>query len=317
MDSQTAVALLQALGAKQIQKSSEWVRSSCVLAKWTHAKGSDSHPSFGIKLGTKSHYYCFACQKHGSPMDLVLELMHLNKDKEVPLDLVTAFQLADEPEPEGYTPVEDWKATPDVKPMILWDEEWLKSFPLAWETAKGKAYLESRKVTKQIALELEIRYDASKDTICFPVRNRDGQLIGMRGRFLHESTNRFHDYAWQGHRNHHLWLNAHRVDLLEPVLVVESSFDLARCFRHYQNVTAPLAAGISAESVSWLKSAISITLFFDNDQGGTLAADKMIKYLGKFIPVTVLEYPEGTEGEDPGSLPEAVLTDMLKQHLPV
>ena len=317
MDSTNAVALLQALGAKQIQKSSEWVRSACPLARWKHAKGTDSHPSFGIKLGKKSHYYCFACQENGSLTDLVLELMHLNKDKTVPMDFATAFELADEPEPEGYDPAPDWKATPDHKPEVIWPEEWLSSFPLAWETDKGQTYLKSRKITKQVALELEIRYDFSKDTICFPVRNRDGSLIGMRGRYLHESTARFHDYACAGKRNPHLWLNAHRIDLLEPVLVVESSFDLARCFRYYQNVTAPLAAGFSAESLSWLTSAIDVTLFFDNDQGGKLATKKFMKHLADFIPVSVLEYPEGMDGEDPGSLPEEVLVEMLRQRLPV
>lgn len=47
--------------------TSDYIQISCPFAKWTHTKGTDSHPSFSIRCvdGEPSTYQCFTCHEKG------------------------------------------------------------------------------------------------------------------------------------------------------------------------------------------------------------------------------------------------------------
>ena len=41
--------VVERMGITSVKKNGDWVMLSCPLAPWTHAGGTDSRPSFGIK----------------------------------------------------------------------------------------------------------------------------------------------------------------------------------------------------------------------------------------------------------------------------
>lgn len=48
----------------------DWINFSCPLAPWTHEKGRDRSPSFGISLSEISAFNCYTCHHHGTLSDL-------------------------------------------------------------------------------------------------------------------------------------------------------------------------------------------------------------------------------------------------------
>lgn len=60
---------LAILGIKmphKIKPGGKWINFSCPLAQWTHEKGTDRSPSFGISLSPISAFSCYACHHHGT-----------------------------------------------------------------------------------------------------------------------------------------------------------------------------------------------------------------------------------------------------------
>lgn len=69
------------LGLENVQADEQrgWVRASCPFAPWTHKRGTDSNPSFGMSTGDPAQgggpgYHCLACGQSGSLFDLVFAL---------------------------------------------------------------------------------------------------------------------------------------------------------------------------------------------------------------------------------------------------
>ena len=64
--------VLRKLGAERFTYSSDWVMTNCVLAKWTHEKGRDSNPSFGVRESSGiSGAHCFSCKFSGGLISLI------------------------------------------------------------------------------------------------------------------------------------------------------------------------------------------------------------------------------------------------------
>jgi len=54
--------ILEELGLKMSHRWEDWVMLKCPFAEWTHSKGTDTNPSFGIKINDtgNSGYHCFS-----------------------------------------------------------------------------------------------------------------------------------------------------------------------------------------------------------------------------------------------------------------
>ena len=65
MKTWSCVQFLKLIGSSEvvISDDEQWVRGNCPLAPFTHAKGVDENPSFGIKVNEdgESGYHCFTC----------------------------------------------------------------------------------------------------------------------------------------------------------------------------------------------------------------------------------------------------------------
>jgi len=71
------VELLGIFGAEDIEIRGAKIHSSCPLARWTHAGGTDGHPSFGIYRSSHGNlrYKCLACGAAGSMRGLYWQMM--------------------------------------------------------------------------------------------------------------------------------------------------------------------------------------------------------------------------------------------------
>jgi DNA primase len=63
------LSLLGIRGYGKFRPGDKWVNFSCPLAPWTHEKGTDRSPSFGISLSEISAYSCYTCHHHGTLSD--------------------------------------------------------------------------------------------------------------------------------------------------------------------------------------------------------------------------------------------------------
>lgn len=301
MDHDLAEAFLSALGCESVQVSETWVRASCPLAHWNHASGKDSHPSFGLQVGTKTFCHCFACGYKGSPTDLVLEIRHKTQLTGVPVgvDLGAALQLAQQESAIGFTLQKDWAWKKVLPHAQIWPENWITSFFPVTLFSEPMAYLQQRNVTTAQALEFGLRYDQVRKGILFPLRNRQGSLIGARGRML-QGDLKYFDYKYKNLSNakYALW-NLERASYSKPLVLVEGTFDALSVARVYLNVVACLGVSIPKEKLSLLKNFLEIWVFFDQDQAG-LEGYRRVKQALKGIPVRRVTY-QGP-AKDPGEM---------------
>lgn len=209
------------------------------------------------------------------------------------MDLAAAFALLDS-EPVYYWQDVDGDDQPEQMVVTPWPEWWLTSFKPALMVPSARDYLTGRGVSPALMQAFDIRYDSARHAVCFPVRNRDGELCGMRGRFIvPRNERRYHDYDYKGQRNTHLlWFNEDRLDWSRTVVVCEGAFDAVAIYRWYRNVTSGLSATMSLSKISELANAVEVVCCFDPDEAGRLAYQKVRKVLSPGTVVRSVTWPE-------------------------
>jgi 5S rRNA maturation endonuclease (ribonuclease M5) len=293
------IELLGALGSHALQHEGEWVQASCPGAFARHAHGHDSNPSFGINVvdDGKSGFNCFACGLKGRDLnDLLIELHHEAKQHDHKgIDFAKARQIVAQEDDIGYV-AHEWKDTSDVKVFEPWPEWYLDDYKPAWGHLPARDYLMARNVYRKTAKELDIRYDAKRDMVCFPIRHRSGFLAGLRGRSL--TTKRYFDHVWNGNNNTSVVLYGESwIDPLKPLVVVEGPFDLAVVYPHYKNVCAIFMASINKRKMATIELAASVLAMTDSDMAG----EQVFWHLRDVMPDTQrVQIPEGKK--DPGEM---------------
>lgn len=303
-----------AVGTRVESVSGDWARCRCPLAPWTHDSGKDSHPSFAVQYGDniESGFNCYACEA-GSLHKLILLLDRFGA-KKPKFDLKQAMHLwAQEEDGDAPLVFMDDEAVDHPLADNVWPESFLNTFMPAWKVPIAMEYLNARPVRSKVAHALDIRWDLQRRTVCFPVRNWQGQLVGLRGRYIDPDNGaRYHDYGYRGVRNKLPWYGESTVDVDKPVLMVESVFDYASAYRVYKNVLAPLTVGLSDDKCRRVRNAFEIVTLFDNGKGGDKGRDKLRKGLPDSI-ITNITPPSSCS--DPGDMTKKQLRKALKKHI--
>jgi DNA primase len=262
-----------------------WVKAPCPLARWTHQSGKDSNPSFGISIkpGERSHYHCFACSS-GSLQELAGALvMHLQKHAPENLKLYPINQIFQivEDEELAVIPLPDYEDTQSspYEDFQEWPQYFIESFP-EWRYSKDCVdYLKKRGVTKEQAIQHDIRWDPHHRRAVFPYRSVYGKLAGARGRAVDDVEFKHFDYTWNGVNNAGLvWYNEEVFNNEQPIVVVEGQFDCLAVERCYPHVIANLTAKPSPFKMKRLQSAEGLIFMTDNDKAGNAAMEKYIAY---------------------------------------
>lgn len=307
------------------RQSAGWQGVHCPLAPWRHDHGTDRDPSLGIHVAGKQlipRVWCFSCQFAGDLEDLLLTLRRLsgdfsNQGYADAYALLCAVKDADQTIVEH----EEQEETNPENIVFEFPQFWLDSFKPLSSSLEGTAYLtHSRKQGTHpfgIIKHLDLRWDAIERRVCFPIRNRLQQLVGLHGRAIDDDgLPRYRMYSFAGHNNPQFWYGESWVTEDRPVVVVESVFDLARVYQCYRNVCCALTASASEARIYRLVGLCPtdrwITMY-DHGKAGDRARAKFSKVLNnKFVrhlPVTESQ-------KDPGQMSLAEIMEALTPHVP-
>ena len=296
---------------------SDWVNTPCPLAPWRHKHGSDSRPSFGIKIveNGSSFCSCFSCHFSGSLGKLV-SILDGYRGTRSPMAL---YALVDQEQfsfvPPKFGELAAQEAQPEYYPDSLFEGAW----DAAWDVPQAKAYLQSRKcpISESTAAKLELLWDDEDDRVMFPVRGLGGELYGFTGRAINPLRNpKIKDYA--GLPKKHLILGCHLWEPLRPVIIVEGLFAYASLIERgvdgRYNVGALLGSVMTEQKAELIKNFFApVYLMLDPDDAGrlgtwgdqpsdeaitTIAPNSAVGRLLGSVSVSVTTCPEGVDDVD-------------------
>lgn len=294
-----------------------WVIATCPFAPWTHDAGVDNKPSFGVqhyKPGKTQIYNCFSCGEAGAVDDLVFEIRdHYKQKKNVKYQISKALEVlvADEDDDLDIDVPDYDEPIVDPEEVIYWPEFYLDSFKSVFAFEKAVKYLETRQINGATARFLDLRFDTSRQRVCFPIRDWGDQLIGLHGRTIGDHPMPYYAYGYENRRNKMPWLGESWVDLDKTIVLVESVFDLAAVHRVYRNVMCPLSSGFNDNKVRRIDDGVQYVTFFDHGTGGNHARDRIDKVMqspyAHVIPTK--------ENGDPGNMSGKQIQVALQMHI--
>lgn len=305
-----------------LKRGSRWMNISCPFAPWTHARGSDSHPSFGITVNpdSRSHYKCLACGVKGSLSSLPTKLGGYRKQNYSALRLdAEMMELA----AGANRPLPDWDDA--ILPEGEADHETYLPNPAAlhsYPRAIGVPYLRQRGLLFPAVYKLGLRYDAFQRRVLFPVFDNLDRFRGLTGRSTLSGNNatrgsnpKVRDYYRLPKRELFLGLPGPQKGRR---IIGEGLFDYAKFVQAgFPASRAILGTSLTEEKVNTLiAEAEPVYFFMDNDLAGwialfgTLDDDQEIMdtsnawafRLFEELPVWIVPYQKQLDGTDPGSL---------------
>lgn len=293
MNVETLERLLRDLGIPQdLDHDATKFQVSCPLAPWTHEKGTDNKPSMLVDIGEKMpRYHCFACKSHGWLSTLVKNYNKLANGR-VPVNSYFSKFAHLRPGVRRKRKVEPAMPLPEHLMNGLFDFT---------EYEDAIAYLESRDIDTNVAIEYNIKYDPERDMVVFPVYNARGQFMGAVGRSLQEK--RFHNYF---HFKTAATLGG--IDKLkEPkrIFVVEGWIDLLTAapwvLEYDGGIVCTWTSRMSAGQAALLSSFDStIYCLYDSDRAGEEGWQSIVSYFGSISGNRVrrMRLPEGYDVND-------------------
>lgn len=312
------VLLLEAIHAKKIHvKHNGWVECCCPLAKWTHDKGTDHTPSFGVSVNDQgtSYYKCFSC-KSGTLEHLIQTLEYYNKGSE-DYDFGNCYKILANQVDELPLPEYDIDR-PVEQAFEEWPSYWLDLFMPAQNVPVALEYLQSRNLTVAEIQSYQLRYDHSKDMVVCPYYNVFGKFAGARGRSIFkgvEGWEKHYAYKWNGKDNTGIvWFNETCLNLPGPVVVVEGQFDCFNVLKVYPKTVANLTALPRWAKMKKLGDCPLIIQIPDNNKAGELSIEKYYEFSKKIgVAFRVLHLDHGVV--DAGECHSEYLKDKILQFI--
>lgn len=308
-------AFLLALGGKPEQYSGGgWIKCPCLLAPYTHKNGKDNNPSFGLSVGEAkvSKFNCFTCRS-GSPEELLQTLEHYSGGS--PQYNFAAARAMLQQETVDVFPLAPFaEFQHDItQEFFEWPAWFVDTYPEAWDNQAAMDYLTKRGVSVAEAFFFDLRWDHTRNMVCFPFRNVHGKLAGMRGRCIYPEGQQHYDYTWNKVNNTGLvWYNEQVLNAEKPVIVVEGQFDCLRVQRVYPYSLANLTAKAMYAKVKKLVQAPGVILMLDNDKTGQDAIARYEEYFKLFnIPYQIVFPSE--DAKDPDAWGETAIAEALKE----
>ena len=164
-------------------------------------------------------------------------------------------------------------------------------------------YFEGRGYSKSILAKYQFGYDKLQKRAVFPIRNENGELVGMIGRDVtDESLVKFMVYNYNDKLEVEGWDRGEVVHFSKPrknsiVFVVESGQDVPwgdqLGMTEYTDVASILGSKITERQVEILSTYKEIVLALDNDYAGEQGTKRAIEMFEGRTKVTIAKYPDG------------------------
>lgn len=315
MDAPTLSSFLQHLGVSPesiiVDNHRGWVRCPCPYAAWTHEKGYDSKPSFGITIVEEngeadqqpSVGYCFTCMSYcGAKALPTLAQAYWSLSKVYPQGamMIAASSKAD----YDYNYSDHmllFQGDTECKSLLQGEpslKRLLHFFPRMSEVNNiairdnAENYLSYRNVPVSVQRFYDIRYCTLNGNIAFPMTTDEGEICHYRLRkpytkdiftFSHKYIKdmaQYSDVIFPRIVDTGAFFGAHTLikgDL--PIIVVEGEIDAMVWFSlGFNNVIATATTSITEAHFSRLFSWTDrIILGFDTDKAGQLATKKTLE----------------------------------------
>lgn len=204
----------------------------------------------------------------------------------------------------------------DVLPEARWDDY----------RNKVPRYAFERGIRLETCRRWGLGYDVYGKRLVFPVRRRDGKLVGMQGRDVTGQAGRPH-HNYEGFKKDHYILGAHLLEDGKPIVVVEGAVGVVKTDQALYPLAccvAPLGEGFSKFHSDTIADAnpSCVYIFTDGDAPGRAIASKIEYQLHGRVPMKLMECPTdvdemGKKLFDPGNLPEAHIQYLFRNAKPV
>ena len=317
--------MLTLLGCTKIKpRANGWVSSTCPFT-WKHAKGIDSHPSFAVLIAEDdlSMFRCQACNSFGNLTNLVfLITMHKSSAaKEVAAlvrknDTVSIAKLQErlsavktygtrKPVDVGgikLSPLAAPKRLLDTPPKLM-DEAELRNFSPLPDFVVNHLRIK-RGLTKRTLEAWGLLWHGKASRIVIPIRNCQGQLVGVTGRFFapvgvqESSVPYLHSKGFQ--RDLYLFGEDKTDPDTDTAYIVEGQFDAIALWQYgYRAAVALLGTHLSqvqcAKLLKWYKK---IVLVLDGDAPGRRTAEAIRERIGGRLPVKDVVLPDELDPDE-------------------
>lgn len=280
---------------RKVKKTgSENIMACCPFHSKANGQEEDT-PSFTMSL-TKGLYFCFACQEKGN---LLMFLRNVGVSR---IMIERRFQPLLE-QISSFTPKKMDPLRPGVFDKNPLPEGLLGLFDYL------PIDLEKDGFNETLLQKFDIGFDRDHMRITFPLRDLNGNLVGISGRTVVDEFPRYKVYDKEFERWGYpfrrtdkrivLW-NADRVYPIAffqdnaQIIIVEGFKACLRMIQNgYPNTVALLGTHLSEEQ-KWVLERIggAVYLMLDNNEWGRLGVARVGTKLSASLTVKVVEYPE-------------------------
>lgn len=350
MDEEGIVEVCEALGlnyGRSYPGSDTWgphISVSCPLAPSTHNDRFDQNLSCSIQINEdgSSGARCFSgnCNFKGSLQRLIRLAVEIRCEKDErgfskppPQELEDLYKRVVAIEKVSLTARHD-KALKQIKEMAekrkaaIEDRDVLPESHFDSFAGTVPKYAIERGLSLATCRRWGLGYDQELKYLVFPVRRRDGNLVGMVGRSVVKGVKRrHHNYVGLDKARHLFGAQLLRVG--SPVIVVEGCIDAAKVDQTLLGeacVVASLGEGFSKHHAKTIRdvSPPCVYIFTDGDAAGRAMAAKIAYALHGLVSMKIMECPWGPLrddgsrcGVDPGDLPTEVIRHLFDNAQPI
>jgi hypothetical protein len=343
MNLEGIVAILEILGTPKVTVSHKgWVRAHCPFARWTHEGGADAFPSFAIRVdpSNESQFRCQACGRKGHLKGLVWQLEDVTKKRFPELSKLVAKDGIGDPSATrervqnasfcsdkvkfaGMTTTtrSAKKYAAAEKPPVL-PEKMLKQYRQFDLPVLLYLHGSDRKLEDGTIERWELGWDDYARRITIPIRDLDGQLVGLSRRLFGAPRRRIHKASGKsypepkylhskGFRRDFFLYGEHLIDReIKHAFVTESFFDVM----YLDQLGYPNALAIMGSYLSVLQKE-KLCKFFDKativahgDDAGVQMAKNVEGMLAGSVQTRIVHSPEG---EDANSMTPEQIAERL------
>ena len=224
-------------------------------------------------------FFCFGCQTTKNLTELIMhttgrsyfESVRYIKSKEIETDLEAVVNKA-------------LYAAPD---FVQYDEILIKRLnKQALESPRAMSYFNGRRITEQSVIKFDLGFSEKQDSVTIPMQSPDGMTIGFVARTIEGKEFK----NTPGLPKSKILFNLHRIKSSKMVYVVESSFDAIRLDQVGFPAVATLGANVSSSQMKLLEKYFNnVVLVADNDEAGSIMADRLVEKLGSLVTVIRLD----------------------------
>jgi hypothetical protein len=298
-----------------------WMTLGCPFAPTHHKSGIDRNPSMRVEVknGGVSRWRCWSCGQGGSLGEIAAELQAIK----YAANFGQLFKLFGEEQDElGITilgaDADDPDSVPDAPPVI--PQDYLDAYKHVWVSAAGHGYLKQRGITLAQMQAWDLRYDAGRQRVVFPIRDFGGGIRGAQGRtILKDVKPKYLHYAYPDEivggkqvgkvYGHHFWYGEDKIDFDQCIVVVEGPTDTIATAEVYPNtVGACGSAVLMPAKLERLSPAAKIVTFLDPDDAGDIGRERIQQWCYK---KRLCLHARPPKGRDPGSLDPQEIAELL------